>query len=370
MDDESIPMVLALANAALRNRPVEHKSPLYDQFLPTEDHLTEVADTIGLECISGLSDVLQSSTVPDIDYFRSLPSEYVKDWGVYVLILEMEGHTPALYVGSASRDGGGFEARMKDYDNRRVLPRLVSKCLENGYEITHKGLLVSAKEPTAAHGPMGRLLIRALEGLFEHTFLARSTNAGHFQRNLVPFAADWESGVPGLVHWDLNAAWDGLCTHSPLNEAVTSDFFSSAEQLEQYAKERHTSDLLRRAVRAKKRRANLKAQDPQAYRALRLKGYAKESREAQRASAKRYRDKRNAEDPIEFPAYMRASRKRRRANAADEKRHYCAPCDKSYQTGDGLKYHLNTAKHRGRASATKRQTTLTWTTSNAEDGSI
>jgi hypothetical protein len=91
MDGDAVPLVLALANTCLTNRPEDKPSTLFGMFLPSEEHLAEVATTSGLQCTSGLRDVLLSSTPPGLDFFKSLPTEYTHEYAVYALTLEKAG---------------------------------------------------------------------------------------------------------------------------------------------------------------------------------------------------------------------------------------------------------------------------------------
>lgn len=52
------------------------------------------------------------------------------------------GERTRVYIGSATRRDGGIQGRWADYENRIHLPRYVAEALDEGFEITHMGLLI------------------------------------------------------------------------------------------------------------------------------------------------------------------------------------------------------------------------------------
>lgn len=343
MDGDAVPLVLALANLCLTNRPQDKTSPLFGMFLPSEEHLTEVASTVGLQCASGLRDVLLSSTPPGLDFSKNLPAEYTDEFAVYALTFEKAGEPYGVDVGSATDSDLGFKRRMKNYDDRVTLPKLVKKYLAMGYDITHKGKLAAAPMPTAANDAMARLLNYCLEGLFEPIFHARQKNSGHLQSDVIAFAQEWECGIPGFAYWD--PPWLGLCTHSALNEGITSDFFSSAAELEEYATMRHTRDLERHKKKAAAWRDRFKTEDPEGYKAWKKSCRDSQSAEKEAASTQRYRNKRKKEDLEQWAKEQCERDIKRRANAIANKLYYCAICDKPFSKKGGLDSHLGTNVH-------------------------
>jgi rubrerythrin len=344
MDGDAVPLVLALDNACLTNRPEDKTSPLFGMFLPSEEHLTEVATTVGLQCASGLRDVLLSSTPPGLDFFKSLPTEYTDEFAVYALTLEKAGEPYGVYVGVATDSDLGFKRRMKNYNDHVTLPKLVKKYLAMGYNITHKGKLAAAPMPIAANDAMARLLMYSLEGLFEPIFHARQKNSGHLQSNVIAFAKDWECGVPGLVHWD--PSWLGLCTHSALNEGITSDFFSSAAELEEYAEMRHDRRLEKDKRKVSRWRETFKSEDPEGFKAWKKSCRDSQSAEKEAASTQRYRDKRKREDPEKWAEEQHERDVKRRADALANKTYYCGICDKPCVNRSSLNDHLSRQCHR------------------------
>jgi hypothetical protein len=70
----------------------------------------------------------RSATPPTIAILKSLPpisleeGTWKKRWGVYIIILEKDGHRPAVYVGSGTQDKEGMHARIRDAYIARRFP--------------------------------------------------------------------------------------------------------------------------------------------------------------------------------------------------------------------------------------------------------
>jgi hypothetical protein len=117
------------------------KHPIFLKVISGQDILEELLSSVSLTCAPGLFEILQSSTPPTISFFKALPSEFTKRWGIYLLTLEKSGCRPKIYIGSGTRRQGVRE-RLNQYAHRgKYTPRYVAKALDDGYVITHKGLL-------------------------------------------------------------------------------------------------------------------------------------------------------------------------------------------------------------------------------------
>jgi hypothetical protein len=119
---------------------------------------------------------------------------------------------PRIYVGSGT-DGnqGGVSHRFSQYDRGVNLPSNIEKPLNDGFEITHKGLLCWTAIPSAALRPTIRLLLIAMEAAFAFAFWAMRTT-------------EEDDGLSQLCPWTIDALpYDGLCSHCCLQEGVAGD---------------------------------------------------------------------------------------------------------------------------------------------------
>jgi hypothetical protein len=164
---------------AMRNVSVV-LSPPYHKHVPTEEAIEELIGTANVEFAPQLLDVLQSDDPPTIDFWKSLPVFSLKPlaWGVYALVLEKTGCESLVYIGSGTNSELGVAHRLRDYDRFTHLPLYVSKALEEGYKIVHKGLLAKAPMPSASIMPTIRTLFITLEGTFQAVFWTLHTPNG------------------------------------------------------------------------------------------------------------------------------------------------------------------------------------------------
>lgn len=126
-----------------------------------------------LEFPQGLLSILQGEKPPSIDFFMTLPPPPpTPSWGVYALVLEKENFPPRLYIGSGTNSVGGVASRLRDYEKEVRLPKLVKASLEEGFRISHKGLLCWTSIPVAGKIPVLRLLMVAIEATFTFLFFA------------------------------------------------------------------------------------------------------------------------------------------------------------------------------------------------------
>lgn len=69
-----------------------------------------------------LLDILQSSPLPALSFFKSLPIKCSKIWAIYLLVLEKANYTPRLYTGSGTHTKRGARERLRQYDTGTKLP--------------------------------------------------------------------------------------------------------------------------------------------------------------------------------------------------------------------------------------------------------
>jgi hypothetical protein len=78
----------------------------YQQFIHhfyLEDAVTQrnVAEALGTASLSfapGFFEVMQSSTVSSMNFFKNLPTDFAKKWAVYAVVMERNNDQPRLYI--------------------------------------------------------------------------------------------------------------------------------------------------------------------------------------------------------------------------------------------------------------------------------
>lgn len=184
-------------------------NPRFKYVLDSRSTVAALFCLAGVTFCPGLLDVVQSVSAPPLSWFESvspiIPSHV---WGVYVLVLTMPGYDPLLYVGSGTSFYRGVRARLKEHREGTLSPLNVKKALKFGYSITHVALLAHCDIPSAANVPRIRTLIVALEAVFTGLFWAFAPSEKTY-------------GLAPMCPWDRDAfEWLGLCSHSPLHEAI------------------------------------------------------------------------------------------------------------------------------------------------------
>lgn len=121
---------------------------------------------------------------------------------------------------------------MQCYVSEHSLPYYVNKALEDGYHISHKGLLCRSPIPARPLQPTVRTFFILLEAAFAFIFWAMYATKGDY-------------GMSSICPWDRAALeYSGLCSHCCLNEQVPGEWGFSDEELE-------LLDKLRKAQRKK-----------------------------------------------------------------------------------------------------------------------
>ena len=124
--------------ACLSTAPRGQKNAIYSSILPTYEAVEEMMSCRPVSFAPGLYTVLQSSTPPDTSFFKALPTQSEKRWGIYLLTLEKPGSRSKVYIGSGTGARWGVSARLRNYDNKTTLPTYVAKAFENGFNIVTK----------------------------------------------------------------------------------------------------------------------------------------------------------------------------------------------------------------------------------------
>jgi len=98
------------------------------------------------------------------------------------------------------------------------MPEKVWEALQEGFTITHTGLLLSCPIPSAADIPEVRLVMLALEAVFTFTFWTI-------------FSLEKDFGYGTVSPWKRNSVeYHGCCTHNPFVEGIHGGFSISSEQ--------------------------------------------------------------------------------------------------------------------------------------------
>jgi hypothetical protein len=329
-DLDTLQVVLILTWTFVSNLSAGQKHPIYGTLLTGLDVLEDVASTASLAFAPGLLEVLKAAAPPAIAFFKALPSDAVKRWAIYVLVLEKDASRPMIYIGSGTERLQGVSARFLEYRHVHKLPAHVKAAVQNGYKITHKGLLCWAPLPTGSTAPMLRLLFVAMEAAFAFAFWAmRITVKGK------------DYNVSHVLPWPVSSfSYNGLCSHTSLSETVISDFSLEDGELDQMFE-----DL-------KQRRAAKQSVISTNYHFRQLDTNADAYHTRKSTNQKDYA----ARHPDKVKATYNGVIKK----AKDEKRHYCGDCKKAFGKPSELAKHTQSASHKAKVADAKNQTTLTF----------
>lgn len=214
-------LVMTLTWMCLYTTPTKMKNPLYATFFGGFDILNEIGSAASLCFAAGLFETLRAVTPPTLEFFKTLPTDVRNRWAVYLIVMEKFESKPQIYIGSATDGANGVSSRFRCYDRGAVLPRYVQKALQNGYNITHKGLLCWSAIPSATLRPVTRLLFVAIEAALAFAFWAMKAEKGDY------------GGMSQFCPWARDTLpYSGLWSHSALDEGVVGNFDFTAEELE------------------------------------------------------------------------------------------------------------------------------------------
>ena len=300
---------------------------LFKQLFFDECIISELCSSASLCFCPGLYETIQAVHPPTLEFFRNLPSDAYNKWGVYALVLEKQGALGMVYIGSGTEFRRGVPYRWKQYDKpktyRYVLPKYLARALDEGYKITHKGLLVSCAIPSAANAPMYRLLFVAMEAALSFLFWTmRSKDKDYRMGACCPWPRD-------------SYRYGGLCSHNALLEGVNGNFDLSAEQLEAVAADIKEKNRLYRKQHneqySSKHYYEQKAQDPEGV--------------AARSRAKYDRLKKKSPDKI----LARMQEHAAKGTAAQaSKKYYCDVCERACRNRNDLERHNAGRRHLGK----------------------
>ena len=324
--------------------------------------VANVAASASLSFCPGLLEVIQAASPPTLSWWKALPDNHHGRWGVYALVFEKKGCRPLIYIGSGSESLTGLTSRWALYDRHNLylrqstngLPSQVIWAFQNGYKITHKGLLVSAPIPVASRIPHVRLLCYAMEATFSFLFWTmKSTTKGY--------------GMSSCCPWPMDAfTYGGLCTHSALRDTVKGNFGLTAKQIETVSAE---AVVLRAAIK-KAAYEKLKIDDPEELRATQRRAnhkYYRNPHGKHQAKVKRRTAKVKAEHPFycevcevdcEKPSHFirhnatpRHIKEVADFNAGIVKRYRCDPCGKKFPYPSCIVKHNRCARHKANMAA-------------------
>lgn len=281
--------------------------------LKDEPTWRSVVEARELQTAPGLEQVLSSETPPPFAFFKSLPSpsRHQKQWAIYVLCLEKPDCKPRLYVGSGTESQDRVLSRFRGYDSGRgPIPQLVQRALDEGYTITHKGLLawIDLPEPGQTQTQRARTLV--LEAVFTILFVAA-------RRSIID-----QLYIEDLYRWKReDVEWDPLCTHLSFTEKVSATAVLSPAELEACA----IASKARNVEKTQRYRKRKRDEDEVGFKAAGL---------AQHQSwAEKNRDRIN-----EIAAGVRNK-------AKAENRFPCTTCKRPFATDAALASHLKTDAH-------------------------
>lgn len=282
------------------------KNPAIDLVLTSQDVVESMLAIFTFA--PGLMNAVHESTYPTLAFLKSLPTDGTRKWGIYLLVLEKLGQRPRVYVGSATNKVDGVVKRWKNYDAHSALPSRVSLALDDGFIITHKGLLCWCDVPAAADRYKLRGLILVLETALSVLFWAMEFKTKDY-------------GLPKhLSPWNIDTAdYYGLCSHAAFAEGMRGEH-EDLTTLE--IEEREAAMLQRQSDQKKARYHGAKERDWDSWKATR----------------RRYEAKR---DVVE----KRASTKKTAAKAKAEGRFKCPTCEIPFESQNNLNEHYKTQGH-------------------------
>lgn len=216
-------------------------------------------------------------------------------------------------MGSGTSAKSGIYARFQNYDRGIYLPRHVEAALNDGYSISHRGLLCWAPLPSAGLVPSARVRFVAVEAVFTFIFFAGVETK---------LDAIWTVFLP----WKRESVdWLPLCSHTALMERPQGDPGMTEEQLEAYNAERKRRVKEQMAVVNKRYEEKERANDLEAY------------------SARKRREKlawthKNKAKVSSIGAGVRA-------RAIASRAHECKTCGITLQSVTALAKHLATKAH-------------------------
>ena len=335
------------------------KNPVHDVLFPTVEVMEKLLSSICFPI--GLLEVLLSPLPPTINWIKSLPTQSRDLWGVYIILLEKPKCRPRIYIGSGTGvTKHGLEYRFKDYNYRARMPIYVRKAVDEGYMITHKGVLCW----TTISPATGRFPMRSLMMLLESTF-SLSLWVMHSRTKTY--------GMPSLLSWALDSVeYDGCCSHVAISEKVqgedegltTAQIAAKEAEMDirrkeqdkltrqKYYAKRNAADFegWRRRKNAQLKKSNDKMRDSKKF-ACAPCGMAFASQFALNTHKSRDIHIAKVTGVKKSKVYKAPGQKRRSDQLKAAKTHYCAVCDASFASESALDKHDNGPRHKKKAAA-------------------
>jgi len=279
------------------------KNPVHDMLFPDAEVMEKHLSVVSFA--TDLLEVLTSSLPPTIDWFKSLPTPSNGLWGVYLILLEKSMCRPRIYIGSGvSSKNEGVAGRLRDYKYRERMPRYIGQAVDEGYKITHKGVLCWTVIPHSSTGFIMRSLLLLLETTFALALWSMHSRTKTY-------------GMPSLLSWALDSVpYDGCCSHVSISEKVWGE--DEGLTVAQIAAQ-DAEMLVRRAEQDK---------------AARQRYYAKRNA----ADFEGWRQRKNAQ--------IKKSNKKIRASG----KWACKPCNLSFHSKFALNKHKTRASHIAKVS--------------------
>jgi hypothetical protein len=249
------------------------------------------------------------------------------------------------------------------------LPRHVKDALDEGFTITHKGLLCWAPIPNVVAAFSMRVLFLALESVFSVAFWAMHSKTRTY--NMPQHLCPWEIA---------STDYDGCCSHVAIGEGVAGQDTQhlTAEELEA----KHAAALQRASEQKKANYYGAKNSNFAEWKATRRRYEAKRDLVEKRASGSASKRKAKAEGrfkcttcglPFESSTNLNEHYLTKRhidkvkgippkiakcpeydvwakANIA-AKKHHCKVCDFTTSTAQKLNSHFSSQRHKKRAAA-------------------
>ncbi|KAL2030755.1 hypothetical protein VTO58DRAFT_108109 [Aureobasidium pullulans] len=238
--------------------PPALKNPVFAMVLSSQKYVEQLMVDSLLRFAPGLLDAVHSKFPPLLAFFKSLPcpSDLIL-WAVYVLVLEKARCWFRIYVGSATDKKKGAKRRFQTYDDLApgTLPVYVQQAIDDGYTITHKGLLCWSPIPEPSVRYVLRCLYLVIEAAFAVVLWAMKSRTKDY-------------GLPHLCSWDTYdiIPYNGCCSHSSLTESPKGQTDGlTSEQIDAL----EASLLAKQAAAKKARYDGHKASDPEAFKATR-----------------------------------------------------------------------------------------------------
>lgn len=217
------------------------------------------------------------------------------------MVLEKDGHEPAIYIGSSVEVCQGIQARLNQHKRGAQVPFRVKQYKDEGYRLVHIAILTYMQIPTAPQRARFKGLIAILEACFHYVFWSMWS-----KDKLYSFPTFNES------RWlPASFPYRGLCTHNPLIE-----HFEINPQL--------SADELIEIDRAKKE-----------HKIERLRVY-RQTRQANPAREEVYKEQ------------QRLQSKARSQNIIASNKYHCSTCSKSFPCAAHLQRHNASSSHKKR----------------------